>query len=842
MAGMRRLVPGSVVARLSIALLALLTPQAGAQPPAAPAAPLSAKHARWLEDAALLLQEPERRAFLALQRDYQRDAFIERFWQVRDPYPETARNEFRDEWEERVATARQRWGSLADDRARVLLLDGPPAGVSKPVCRGEVRDLEVWHYARGPHTPSGFQLVFYEAFGGPPRPFRLWHPTAGLAILLLAPTSAVTPQELARHIQKECPQGDELLGDLAAAVEWDEAAVQAAVVPKPNLEWLQAFEARSTDVPAGAAPLAATLDVQFPGRFQSRTVVEAVIQVPAAEVTWSATGKASFLLDGEVLLRDERFEAFRYRYDMPRDPAGRPLPLLLQRYLRPGDYTLVLRLEDLEGKRFFRTERTLSVPHVEATPTATPAPAAVGPPAVAGTAQFAEAHAASSAGEVVVKLLAPPAEMLSTGRVRFEATITGAGVARLAFALDGKPVFSKATPPYSVELDLGHEPRTHTLRATALDAAGKQLASDAILVNGGPHRFAVRLLEPRRGGRYQASVLARAEVQVPAEQSLEHLEFYLNDTRVATLYQPPFVQPMVIPAGSPLAYVRVVAVLDDGSQAEDLAFVNSPDNAEEVKVDLVELYATAADRRGRLVEDLAAGDFKVLEDGVPQEIRRFEQVKNLPIHAGVALDVSASMTEKLDEAERAALRFFQIVIGPRDQAAVLTFNQRPSLLVPFTNRQEVLAGGLAHLVADGETALYDAVIYALHYFSGIKGKRALVLITDGQDTKSRYRFEEALQYARRTGVAIYAVGLGLGPRDFDVHSLLAKLGEETGGRAFFIDHASELEKVYGDVQNELRSQYLIAYQSTGQGDKFRSVELKVGRPGVQAKTVRGYFP
>ena len=821
--------------RLLVAALCLAAPLLAAAPPAPappPAHPLSAKHAAWLEDVALLLRPEERQAFLALSRDYQRDAFIERFWQVRDPYPETARNELRDAWEERTKSARQRWGSLADERAGVLLLAGEPASVRPGGCRGVVQPLEIWHFGATALIHHPFELVFVLNPGPTPRPARLWHPTASFAPLLLGPSAAATPAEFARELQRECAQADELLGDLQSASEWDQVAAESALIPKPSLEWLQAFQARTTDLPPGAEPLPATLSVDFPGRYQSRTVVEAVLAVPADAPRYAANGKASFLVDGEVLLHDELFESFRYRFDLARDPAGGPLPLLVQRYLRPGEYTLVVRLEDLEGHRFFRDERPLQVPAVAATPAAAPP----GPPAMA------EAHAASTAGEQVVKLLAPPPELLETGRVRFDAVTQGDGIARVAFALDGKPVMTKATPPYSVELDLGRAPRTHTLRATALDGQGKELATDEIVVNGGPHRFAVRLIEPHRGGRYQASVLARAEVQVPAQETLDRVEFFLNDTRLATLYQPPFAQPMLIPPGAPLAYVRVVAYLDDGTTAEDLVFVNSPDNAEEVKVDLVELYATALDRRGRLVEDLHEGDFRVREDGKEQQIRRFEMVRDLPIHAGVALDVSASMTDKLDEAVRAALRFFQVVVGPRDLAAVVTFNERATLAVPFTHRQEVLAGSLAHLVADGETALYDAVIYSLHYFNGIKGRRALVLITDGQDTKSRYKFAEAIEYARRTGVAVYAVGLGLEPRDVDVRALLTKLGEETGGRAFFIDHASELDRVYAQVQSELRSQYLIAYQSTGQGDKFRSVEVQATRPGIEIKTIRGYYP
>src|SRR6185295_9942887 len=144
----------------------------------------------------------------------------------------------------------------------------------------------------------------------------------------------------------------------------------------------------------------------------------------------------------------------------------------------------------------------------------------------------------------------------------------------------------------------------------------------------------------------------------------------------------------------------------------------------------------------------------------------------------------------------------------------------------------------------GNTVLYDCLIQALYYFGGIKGKRALILLTDGRDEGSKYPFSQALEYARRSGVTIYTVGIGLTSKDLDSRVKLDQLASETGGHAFFIERALELQGVYAQIERETRSQYLIAYQSSKQGndDKFRTVEVKVGRPGLEAKTQKGYFP
>ncbi len=201
------------------------------------------------------------------------------------------------------------------------------------------------------------------------------------------------------------------------------------------------------------------------------------------------------------------------------------------------------------------------------------------------------------------------------------------------------------------------------------------------------------------------------------------------------------------------------------------------------------------------------------------------------------------MIEELDEAEKAAQQFFERVLRPQDRAAVLVFNDTWQLKVPLTNQPEVLAGGLSGLTAAGETALYDSLVYALYYFSGLHGKRAVILLTDGEDSSSRYRFEETLEFAKRSGVAIYAIGIDLSPRDFETLSKLRRLAYETGGDCFTIGRTSELERIYQRIEEELRTQYVLAYQSSQVGgDDYRKVEVRLNQPGLRAKTIPGYYP
>jgi len=839
-------------------------PAAAAKPAAATKAPepipedLAPRHRDFLVLAGPLMSPKERAAFLALKQDYQRDAFVRKFWQVRDPFPQTAVNEFQERWEGRARLAREKYGNLTEDRSRILLWNGEPAHTFQSHCSEIFLPLEIWTYDKNEFSRTGFSLVFVQTAGST---WRLFYPSEGISALLAFDVRTRYPQGPTPDlIEGSCAQGSDIVSALGSTLDWSRVEEKVKLVPQVGEEWLSTFSAYSTDLPTGATAFPAQLAWTFPGRYGNRTVVQGLLSVPKDEVRTAKTAdfeSYDFVIDGEVLRKEELFEHFRYRFTLPVKEAEAQLqegriPLVFQRYLRPGPYTLIVKIEDVGGKRYFRDERELDVPAGATLPppaATAPGPVAAVPGNPAGPADpLAEANASLHAGDQTIRLLAPP-EGLMTGKARVEAVTTGEGIARVTFLLNGKPVLSKARPPYSVELSLGEQPKIHALKAVALGPGGEELAQDEVFLNAGPHRFSLRLIEPQPGKTYRQSLRAQAEVKVPEGEALERVEFYLNETKVATLYQPPFAQPIVLPPGDKVTYVRAVAYLaDGGNSTEDTVLVNSPLAGEKVQVDLVELYTSVVDRRGRPIQGLGKTDFKVMEDGAEQQVRRFDLVKDVPIYAGVLLDTSGSMDTSLAEAVKGALGFFDKVLTPKDRAVVVTFADKPNLVVKFTNNREVLAGGLANLTADGNTSLYDSLVYTLYLFGGIKGKRAIVILTDGKDDKSHYKFLEALEYARRTGVSIYAIGLGLNTQDADVRLKLEKLAEETGGRHFFIERAAELDTVYKEIESELRSQYLLAYESSQGGssgpgkDRFRIIEVKVDKPGLTAKTLRGYYP
>ncbi|MGB6852261.1 MAG: VWA domain-containing protein, partial [Thermoanaerobaculia bacterium] len=357
--------------------------------------------------------------------------------------------------------------------------------------------------------------------------------------------------------------------------------------------------------------------------------------------------------------------------------------------------------------------------------------------------------------------------------------------------------------------------------------------------------FRVRLVEPRAERTYEQSLSAVVQVEVPDGQELERVEVFLDEQRMATLYQEPFVQPLLLQRPG-LAYVRAVGYLADGNTHEDVVFINTPEYFEQLEVHFVELYATVTDADGRTLPELTGDDFKVWEDGEEQEIRRFEYVRDLPLHTALLIDTSSSMEEDdaLSRVADAALQFAKQTIEPRDRVALVSFDSRPRVESRFTNDVDQIEGALAGLEAHGSTAIYDALVFALHYFDGVKGPKALLLLSDGKDEASRFDLEGALAVAQRIGVTVYVVGLRDLARDRDAKKLLRRIARETGGQSFFIESIDELPEVYQAIQEDLRSQYLVAYQSTSakDPDQLRLIRVEVDRRGAEVRTLSGYYP
>jgi len=439
----------------------------------------------------------------------------------------------------------------------------------------------------------------------------------------------------------------------------------------------------------------------------------------------------------------------------------------------------------------------------------------------------------------------PLPDDLLNGVQHIETMAVGSDIAAVEFYLDGRKVMTKRQPPYTLDLDFGEVPQVRHIRAVALNAKGDPLTGDEINVNTGNDPFRVRIVSPRVAFKLRGRTRVEMSVAVPEGKKLDHLDLFLNQTRMATLFGPPYVQTIDVPETEGVGYLRAVASLKDEPQqppVEDLVMINTPQFMEEVNVHLVELPTTVL-RNNRPVNDLTETAFKVLDEGKPAKVAKFEHVTNLPLSLGLAIDTSASMQPRISEAQKAASQFFANTMRQGDRAFLVSFDSQPQLLQRWSPRLSDVNAGLARLRAEESTSLYDAIVYSLYNFLGVKGQKALVLITDGKDTSSKFSFDQALEYARRATVPIYAIGIGINAAEVDTRFKLGRFCSETGGNVYYIQQASDLSRVYNEIQNELRSQYILGiYPPDGvkPGGKWREVTVQVSEG--KAKTIRGYYP
>lgn len=772
-----------------------------AGPPANPSA--AGESTTLFEPEELLMSPRESEVFRALRHPRVRERFLEHFWSQRAP-------EVRAGWNKRLPLASSEFADLTSDRARLFLTAGPPQYRLANICPAPVSAHEIWSYANGGSGEAEHTIVFVAEQAGDT--FDIWRPDDWTSLLTGAGDDASESVLLA-----SCARAEELL----AALSGSEAPPTLPGLDARDPAWVEEFLTQTTLLPTGARSLEASVAVAYPAAVGDRTAVLITLDIPEAS---TPVGELrNFALTGEIF-GTRAIDAFRHQLSAAGSPENGPLRLTVRRHLPPGRYSMVLKLHDLTDDLYLRTTVDIDVPALDHQETSRQETGWAAP------------------GQRLFKLLPPPEGYL-TGSHRFGTITSNSEVSKVTFFLDGKRVLTKNRAPFSVEIDLGVVPRPREVEAVAFDAEGYEVARDRMRINSGPHRFAVRLVEPRRGARTESATRVHAEVDTPLGEQLSHVDFFWNETRMARLYQPPFVQTLRPSPSDGSSYVRAVAVLDDGHSAEDLVVVNTGATNEAIEVDFVELYASVLDRKGVAVKGLPADAFRVFENGVEQTLRRFETVENLPINAIIVLDSSTSMTEEIREAEKAAAQFFEHVLEPKDRAAVVVFSDTPVLRVALTNDKVLLNNGLVGIEADGETSLYDSLIYGLYYLTGLRGKRALILISDGADSVSKFSFEDALEFAKRSGVAIYAIGLGLDNRDVAEHAVMRKLARETGGDCFFIESARRLDRIYARIESDLRSQYLLGYQSPQlESREYREVRVEIKRKGLEVKSVPGYYP
>jgi Ca-activated chloride channel family protein len=415
-------------------------------------------------------------------------------------------------------------------------------------------------------------------------------------------------------------------------------------------------------------------------------------------------------------------------------------------------------------------------------------------------------------------------------------------VRRVEFWIDGKKLLTRNAPPYRAEVDLGSIPQRVELKVVGYDVRGRYIDSDAWIVNERKNELDVTVT---RTETPDGMSHLRVSVQNPQKRALRSVALFADQERLVEWKGAPYALDLPSARLAGKDYVQAVVIDSTGAETSDLLYLDPDRYVEEIDVNLVELPVTVSDADGAPVASLRKSDFQVLEDGKPQTIESFGFATDLPLSVGVLVDHSGSMKERIEDARKAALEFFAAILREGDKAFFGGFSFDARGITPFTAEVGALQRQVLDLpAAEGGTALYDAIITGLYRFRAVPGRKALIIVTDGEDTVSKVSYEEMLRYVRAARVPIYFIGVGLGRLDFGVTGRLRSLAAETGGVAFFIGNASGLRATYEQLESELRSQYLLGYytQSSKNDREYRKVDVKVNRAGATARTIRGFIP
>jgi VWFA-related protein len=264
----------------------------------------------------------------------------------------------------------------------------------------------------------------------------------------------------------------------------------------------------------------------------------------------------------------------------------------------------------------------------------------------------------------------------------------------------------------------------------------------------------------------------------------------------------------------------------------------------------VNVLFTVTDKKGRFVTDLTVNDFEIIENKKPQFIQQFTAESDLPLRLALLIDTSNSVRERFRFEQQAAIRFMNDVMRPKeDRMLLIGFDSTPELVSDLTNDMAALEKGVNGMLPGGGTSLYDAIYFAAKDKLMVdqpreKFRRAMILISDGADTESRYTRDQALEMAQKSDTVIYAISTNITRADTEGDLVLRYLTEETGGEAFFPFKVEDLDQSFENIANELRHQYNIFYhpEPLKTDGLYHPISLKVKtRKDLIVKARKGYY-
>ena len=292
------------------------------------------------------------------------------------------------------------------------------------------------------------------------------------------------------------------------------------------------------------------------------------------------------------------------------------------------------------------------------------------------------------------------------------------------------------------------------------------------------------------------------------------------------------------------------AVAPSGTESDPVSS-NEPTATFRRRVNEVNVVFTVTDKHGRYVNDLTKNDFSIIDDQKPAlEVRSFHRETDLPLQVGLLVDASNSVRDRFKFEQEAAIEFLNQTIRPRyDQAFIVGFDVTPEVTQDFTDNTDLLSVGVRGLRPGGGTAMYDALYFACRD-KLLKApqtgplRRAIILLSDGDDNQSHVTREEAVEMAQRADVSIYAISTNINGGGSHGDKILERIADATGGRAFFPFQLREVSDAFSEIQNELRSQYALAYTpaNLAPNGSYHSIEiLAQNHKGLRVRSRHGYY-
>ncbi|HEX4822889.1 MAG TPA: VWA domain-containing protein [Candidatus Polarisedimenticolaceae bacterium] len=368
--------------------------------------------------------------------------------------------------------------------------------------------------------------------------------------------------------------------------------------------------------------------------------------------------------------------------------------------------------------------------------------------------------------------------------------------------------------------------------AALLLIASAAFAQDAAQRKG----FSIHITSPPENDFVVGKTKIHAEVKADDPGDIDRVEFLVKDKVIFVDREPPYECVYDFGEESKAWVIRAVAYHREGFSVSDVVVTRKIMVESFEEVNRVILWVTVTDKSDRLVGELDKSSFKVFEDGTQQTIQEFT-LEDRPITMAIVLDSSGSMRDSMPEVHEAAAQFVG-TLRAQDRALVIDFDDKVFLLQDLTSDQVALKESVTSTEALGSTALYDAIHAAFRKLAGIEGRKAIVLLTDGDDTSSQFGYARVLEEAKAQNVLIYAIGLGDAKK-----SVLKEFSDMTGGRPFFVGKAKDLNEVYQKIAEELRRQYYISYSTNNKtwDGRFIKVEVKATNPDWSVRARRGYF-